>query len=102
MPQHIPEPEGWVAKAIISCLRQWHEAWGDRPMPMGKEDIDCLERWADQLLKSWIQTEACLQRNNIPIVIDPVKIKPEVDTPTGTEAHAEQQLLLQDHQTGEG
>lgn len=47
-----PEPEGWVFKAVINCLREWMKGWGKAPFYINGGDIDRLEQWGAGLLKS--------------------------------------------------
>jgi hypothetical protein len=73
-PLLIPEPEGWVAKSVIGCLRSWREAWKGRVMIVTDEDIDSLETWADSLHRAWLSTDDWMKRNNIPVIQYPVQI----------------------------
>jgi hypothetical protein len=72
--QGLPEPEGWVARAIIDCLREWHASWLGRPMVLSIEDIDYLAKWADDLHKSWVVVDECMKRNRITVIQYPVQI----------------------------
>ena len=45
----LPEPEGWIANAVLDCLRQWHRTNGRRTWIVTIEDIEHLAKWAAEL-----------------------------------------------------
>ncbi len=73
--EQLPEPEGWLAKCAIDCLRKWKVEWGPTPFYLKPEDIDHLEQWLEDLRKAWISTAKSLRRNGIIVEEYPIKIK---------------------------
>lgn len=58
----LPEPEGYAFSAVIRCLKEWRTAWGPAPFYLTIDDIDALETWGKDLIKSYQDTRQCLAR----------------------------------------
>ena len=56
----LPEPEGWAFQATIRCLREWKTACGPAPFFIADIDINQLEAWGKDLLKSYQDTRQAL------------------------------------------
>jgi hypothetical protein len=60
--RRLPEPEGFVFQHVIKTLRQWKADRGPAPLFVAGEDIDQLEAWGKDLLKSHHETLQALSR----------------------------------------
>jgi hypothetical protein len=56
LPLRLPEPDGWLANAILNCLRQWEERSGPGPWIMTRDDIEYLAKWAADLQRRHKET----------------------------------------------
>ena len=56
----LPEPEGWAFQATIRCLKEWRIACGPAPFYLTIDDIDQLEAWGKDLIKSHQDTRQAL------------------------------------------
>ena len=56
----LPEPEGWAFQATIRCLKEWRIACGPAPFCLTIDDIDQLETWGKDLIKSYQDTRQVL------------------------------------------
>ena len=56
----LPEPEGWAFQATIRCLKEWRIACGPAPFCLTIDDIDQLETWGKDLIKSHQDTRQVL------------------------------------------
>ena len=68
----LPEPEAWIANAIIGCIRQWkadHERTRPYGWSMTHEDIDHLEKWAEELRQTWLKTSETFDVETYPVQI---------------------------------
>lgn len=45
----LPEPDGWLANAMLNCLRTWHKQHGPGPWIVTSGDIEYLAKWAADL-----------------------------------------------------
>jgi hypothetical protein len=56
----LPEPEGFAFSAVIRCLKEWKVACGPAPFILADIDINQLEAWGKDLLKSHHDTRQAL------------------------------------------
>lgn len=56
LPLRLPEPNGWLANAILNCLRQWEQQNGPGPWIVTRGDIEHLARWAADLQRKHEET----------------------------------------------
>lgn len=52
----LPEPEGWLANAILGCLRTWERQSGPGPWVVTIGDIEYLAKWAANLQQQYEKT----------------------------------------------
>lgn len=75
MTERLPEPTGWLASALLDCLRKWQgRALGGKMLVLTDEDLSQLERWASELWQAWQQTAESLRRCGIKVETYPVQV----------------------------
>lgn len=71
----LPEPQTFIADAVLRTLRKWHDDFKAATHPtapwyVAQMDLDQLEQYAANLWDAWQSSKEALESAGLEIVID--------------------------------